>query len=184
MTEPYYIVPDIEAYRKMDPASEEARLLSRKIAANIGDYASLRLILGIDPPEFAKFYPDMDISTPSTLDTIDSFLEKYAPAPLSPIDPLQAVTPLQDLQDYKAHNALDSSESPESPDFSLSSLIKQRQYEEALKLIERQNLNNPKKSIYFAHQMRFLKKLIAIENYKTLKNKNNQGAASSAREKQ
>ena len=130
---PYYIVPDVELYKKLDPQSEEAQSLARKIAVNIGDLPTLRLILGIDPPEFARFYPDMEPATPDTFDAIDTFLDKFG-AP---------------------------SESP-----SLSNLISEHKYQQALQLIESQNLNNPQKSIYFAHQMRFLKKLIAIEKYK------------------
>lgn len=145
---PYYIVPEVEAYRKLNPTSEEARNLSRLIAANVGDLASLRLILGIDPPEFASFYPDMEISTPSTLDTIDSFLDKFG----SDI-PSEGYVPEEIPADES-----------EPKDF--STLMKEKDYEGALKFIESQNLNNTDKSVYFAHQMRFLKKLIAIENYR------------------
>ncbi|MDE5903170.1 MAG: hypothetical protein K2H21_08145 [Muribaculaceae bacterium] len=42
----------------------------------------------------------------------------------------------------------------------LPSLIKNRKYAEALAIIEELNLKNPEKSIYFADQIRFLKKLI------------------------
>ncbi len=38
--------------------------------------------------------------------------------------------------------------------------IKQGQYADALEIIKRLNLNNPKKSIYFADQIRFLEKLV------------------------
>lgn len=38
--------------------------------------------------------------------------------------------------------------------------IKQGRYEKALEIIQRLNLNNPKKNAYFADQMRFLEKLI------------------------
>ena len=194
----------------MDPGSEEARLLSRKIAANIGDYASLRLILGIDPPEFAKFYPDMDTVTPSTIDTIDTFLEKYDSK--IPAKEQSGGVPYNieiDLWDTSTEPALTSErikqetnkgkpqnsrfenkeiEKPgkepeliaeteaEKEEQRLSELIREHKYEEALKLIELQNLNNPRKSIYFAHQMRFLKKLMALESYKTKKiNKNQEG---------
>lgn len=43
--------------------------------------------------------------------------------------------------------------------------IKQRRYSKALEIIRRLNLKNPKKSAYFADQMRFLEKLI-INNKK------------------
>ena len=163
MTYPYYIVPQVEEYRKLDPNSEEAKRLSRIIAANIGDYASLRLVLGIDPPEFAKFYPDMDISTPTTLDTIDSFLDKYG-TNLS-ADPLAFPT--------SGGYVLEETETPENPakdemdeKENLGSLIREKKYSEALQFIEAQNLINPEKSIYFAHQIRFIKKLMAIEKFR------------------
>ena len=41
--------------------------------------------------------------------------------------------------------------------------IKQHRYERAYEIISELNLNNPEKSVYFADQLRFLKKLIAIE---------------------
>ncbi len=46
--------------------------------------------------------------------------------------------------------------------------IKQGRYEKALEIIQRLNLNYPKKNAYFADQMRFLEKLI-INNKKTNK---------------
>ena len=157
MKYPYYIVPAVEEYRKLDPNSEEAKKLSRLIAANVGDYASLRLILGIDPPEFAKFYPDMETVTPSTMDTIDSFLDKFGKD--LPVDTLNA-----SLSEY----VLEEEEPAPTEEKSLSFLIKRKKYEEALQFIGRQNLNNPQKSIYFAHQIRFIKKLMAIEKYRKL----------------
>lgn len=44
--------------------------------------------------------------------------------------------------------------------------IKQGHYDRALDIISRINLNNPKKSIYFADQIRFLKKLSINNKYK------------------
>lgn len=44
--------------------------------------------------------------------------------------------------------------------------IKQGRYEKALEIIKRLNLNYPKKSIYFADQIRFLDKLIINSNKK------------------
>ncbi len=40
-------------------------------------------------------------------------------------------------------------------------LIREKKYEEALNILKALNLNNPKKSIYFADQIRFLEKIIA-----------------------
>ncbi len=39
-------------------------------------------------------------------------------------------------------------------------LIKEKKFKEALAILEDLNLNNPKKSVYFADQIRFLKKII------------------------
>ena len=154
MKYPYYIVPAVEEYKNLDPNSEEARKLGRLIAANIGDLPSLRLILGIDPPEFARFYPDMETSTPSTLDTIDSFLDKFG----SNLQPLGYMARDESGKPGKEIN--------EDPATQLAKFISDHRYDDALQLIECQNLNNPQKSIYFAHQMRFIKKLMAIENYR------------------
>ena len=177
---PYYIVPAVEAYKKLPPESEEARKLVRLISANVGDYAALRLVLGIDPPEFARFYPDMESSTPSTMDTIDAFLEKFG-TPLPPGSYVPEPAPYN-LEREEEREEIIEEEKPSEPQEkviveeredpgdmsseSLAELLGKRRYREALKFIERQNLNNPQKSIYFAHQMRFIKKLIRIEKYR------------------
>lgn len=156
MKYPFYIVPAVEEYRSLDPNSEEAKKLGRKIAANVGDYASLRLILGIDPPEFAKFYPDMETNTPSTEDTIDSFLDKFGAG-------------LTDSLTYGSSESgyvLADTQAEDEVMPTFSDMIKGKRYSEALEFIESQNLNNPEKSIYFAHQIRFLKKLRAIERHR------------------
>ena len=59
-----------------------------------------------------------------------------------------------------------------SPDNSLLSeslakiFIRRQQYQRAFEIITQLSLNYPEKSIYFADQLRFLKKLIAISNHK------------------
>ena len=42
-------------------------------------------------------------------------------------------------------------------------MIDKRNYSKALEIITEINLKNPKKSIYFADQMRFLRKLMELE---------------------
>ncbi len=43
-------------------------------------------------------------------------------------------------------------------------MIKNGNYQKALEIITEISLNNPKKSVYFADQIRFLKKLIALQS--------------------
>ena len=50
--------------------------------------------------------------------------------------------------------------------------IKQGRYSKALEIIQRLNLNYPKKNAYFADQIRFLKKLILIEKVNKEQNSN------------
>ena len=154
MEYPYYIIPDIEEYRKLDPESEEAKILSRRIAANIGDHEVLRRVLGKDTPEVADYYPDLQHNTPSTLDTIDSFLDKFG-GNISSDGYLPGNDDIKEVVEEKE----------ELPD-TFQDMVKKGLFEEAIQLIERQNLNNPQKSIYFAHQISFLKKLMAINKYR------------------
>lgn len=192
MTYPYYIIPAIE---ELPESSGEKRLtLIRRIAAAIGDPTALRAIIGIDPREFLDFYPDIRQSDLTTDETIDNFLEKFAPAsmnasagpdelvyaPAVPYDlsqlenlpeissaPLipETETPVRKSAPKAEHKdkALTDTESPSEPLLSESLakiMIKNGNYQKAIEIITEISLNNPKKSVYFADQIRFLKKLI------------------------
>jgi len=200
MTEkyPYFIYPDVIALKDcQDP--EEIMRLRRRIAANVGDIPSLRLMLGMDPEEFARFYPDMSPTTLSTTDTIDSFLARFGQpdAPVSKAtaeigtdyasasaDTHEIPVAAEDytfeqsdadgqLPDDSTTSAIDSFLTAMSPKKSASSpqerteteldarnCIKNHDYQKALEIIMRLRLNNREKSIYFADQIRFLRKLI------------------------
>ncbi|MDE6531907.1 MAG: hypothetical protein K2M27_00040 [Muribaculaceae bacterium] len=168
---------------------EELSRLRRFVAANVGDITALRRILDIDPEEFASFYPDMLSPSLSTNDTIDSFLSHFgnadAPTPRAAAEiPVESMTysleettadmaPSPAVDDTAA--AIDSflaASAPASPapasktDFSEANariLIKNHDYQAALEIIQHLSLNNPEKSIYFADQIRFLRKLILIQ---------------------
>ena len=43
--------------------------------------------------------------------------------------------------------------------------IRQQRYEKALEIMRKVSMNNPKKSAYFADQIRFLQKLIINKNH-------------------
>lgn len=242
---PYFINPDIDALPSA--SAEERTRLVRRIAACVGDEATLRTLIGIDPAEFASFYPDMQSPQLSTEATIDSFINRFAseqaaeapeieelvvaPAvdyatmleseaddsedsdftdsgsdpdsdstaslidsflkavpPKSPKSQAKTKSPArpqaqaaptlsaeaegQANPDSMVSGAEGSQPEPKSaapeaakPDSSLSEalfrlMVKNGNYTKALEIINELSLNNPKKSIYFAYQMRFLKKLI------------------------
>jgi len=46
-------------------------------------------------------------------------------------------------------------------EFNAKKLISERKYSQAIEILRELNLNNPKKSVYFADQIRFLEKIIA-----------------------
>jgi hypothetical protein len=50
----------------------------------------------------------------------------------------------------------------ESITLQIKKLMSIQRYQEAIDILEAYNLNNPKKSVYFADQIRFLKKVLAI----------------------
>ncbi len=187
---PYYVIPDIESLPSITDA-EERKTVVRRIAALIGDSTALREILGLEPEEFACFYPDMLPPDLSTADTIDSFLNKYGDpkvaasreaqemeelVPLPPADydlsqieadPLiieeKTETHVNDQTTDLLDSFLDEKTKPEPPVLSESlarAMIKNGNYRKALEIITDLSLKNPKKSIYFADQIRFLKKLI------------------------
>lgn len=205
---PYFINPAIDALASAQ--GEERTALIRRIAACVGDEAALRNIIGIDPAEFSRFYPDMTPPELSTDDTISSFISRFSsehaagtpeveeivsapaidyaallesdgqPACVDQNDDptadvissfLQAVPPKrpsrrqQPVPDPAPAGPAPGHSVTEPEDSALSEtlfklMVKKRNYDKALEIITELSLNNPKKSIYFAYQMRFLKKLI------------------------
>ncbi len=229
---PYFINTQLDALAEATP--EERPVLLRRIAAAVGDEATLRTLLGIDPEEFASFYPDMMPQTPSTADTIDTFIDRFAPAtppmeevPVAPaveyaayaLDPadddnempadstsdaisafLQSVPPktpkkaamkavkheenteekvagqvkeeeaeevqelpevIEEIQEEdEPHPDKTERETPMLSEELARIMVKNGNYRKALEIITDLSLKNPKKSIYFADQMRFLNKLI------------------------
>lgn len=211
MNAPYYIIPAVEALP--DASGEERKRLVRLIAANIGDEATLRTVIGIDPSEFTDFYPDMRPPELTTEATIDSFISRFAPegaeqtpeiekivaAPSIDYATVMAGDDVDDVSDsaekegYReadatdnainaflnavppktpsarrmprkknenVHNAEKQNQAPELSEALFKLMVKNKNYSKALEIIKDLSLNNPKKSIYFAYQIRFLEKLI------------------------
>ncbi len=181
------IIPALEALKTTDDPAESLRL-RRYLAVNIGDRESLRILLGVDPEEFARFYPDMAARELSTEDTIDSFLQKFSPendsdsqdsvpaaaaasdyasdvlAELPEIGPADGIPVIDNIP-----SATDGEMKPEPtlhtddyqlPEARAASLVKERRYSEALDIITFLRTQYPAKAYYMDDQIRFLRKLI------------------------
>ena len=200
---PYYVIPDIEALTS-ERNPENLRIHRRRIAACIGDPDALRAILGDASEDFHDFYGTSDLPNLSTVDTIDSFLEKFGsnagkvpvdipvvpvmPPPLdyaamlekempevalgdvpedSTLDAIDAFLTLNPVQRVKPKKDPKEVEKPSLTESFAKILIKNGNYSRALEIITEISLNNPEKSIYFADQIRFLKKVISLESLKS-----------------
>ena len=131
----------------------------------------------------------MSPATLSTTDTIDTFLARFG-KPDAPVSraaaeigsayaspeetlveetyTLEETMPEETPPDDPTSSAIDSFLSTVTPsgeetppsEQDARECIKNRDYQKALEIIMRLHLNNPEKSIYFADQIRFLRKLI------------------------
>ena len=85
---------------------------------------------------------------------IDNFLEKSEEQPL-------IVSVVEDVEDEKKPATVEEVEDESYFTETLAKIyVKQQRYSKALEIIRRLNLKYPKKSAYFADQIRFLEKLI------------------------
>lgn len=124
-----------------------------------GDYAAF--LLQLDDAEPTE---EVDNAGPTdrSSELIDDFIEKKT-------DRIQ----LQETPQYKPEIQEDGKEGGTDDGaedgyltMTLAKIyIKQQRYEKALEIIRKVNLNNPKKSSYFADQIRFLQKLIVNKNH-------------------
>lgn len=216
---PYFINPAIDALQ--NASGDERAALIQKIAACVGDEATLRAIIGIDPEEFKSFYPDMLPKEMSTNDTISSFISHFSSekqANASEVEQIIAApaidyaamlddepesddaneetdatsdaisaflkavpaktakkstktqTPEQSTKpdsDNKISEHAVNHDDPALAEALFKLMVKNKNYSKALEIITDLSLNNPKKSIYFAYQMRFLKKLIKNQENNT-----------------
>ncbi|MDE6330494.1 MAG: hypothetical protein K2L83_07275 [Muribaculaceae bacterium] len=189
---PYFAYAALKAIPNA-PDEETRSRLRRIVAVNVGDPADLAEILGLNSESLADLYPGNTPRNVSTVDTIDTFLTHFGsptPAPTPAIDYLSTLDDRQASEsapapDDSTSSAIDSflkavppptpkstrrkpvatEESPALTESFARILIKNGNYTKALEIIEELNLKNPEKSIYFADQMRFLRKLI-INNSK------------------
>ncbi len=123
---------------KMDKLEEEESMAAG--ASPAIDYASIL------EQEAAQdgFYSD--VTDDATIGVIDAFLSRQ-PAP--------RIKPKKEPKEE---------EKPSLTESFAKIMIKNGNYKRALEIITQINLNNPEKSIYFADQIRFLKKVISLES--------------------
>ena len=182
---PYFLYPVISELRYCRDPRRRSRLYEI-IAANVGDPDALRALIGNPETDLRNFYPRGN-QDHSTEDTIDSFIARFGdgPAPAILADDLlscplpEPVPEPDDVTDEEPEEVTD--EEPESepegngPDGEqemrdtlekVKILVKNRDYKGALAIMEAIYLNNPKKSVYFADQIRFVRKMMLNESLK------------------
>lgn len=170
----------LDTYGHSDPAQDA--LLERLIFNPVpDDYMSLLEKEGTPAPA------DEPLEHPDAQDVmIDSFLHRAethheTPAPAAPV-PVQApepsvappradaVTPAEEPVEmpppYRPRRRQPAEPDNTSLSESLAKIyIKQRRYDKAYEIIHSLSLKNPKKSVYFADQLRFLRKLIINQQH-------------------
>ena len=183
----YFIHPIIvELAREADP--QKRKRLKKLLAVNISSQEALKRVLGIDAVDMSEFYPDMQAKHPTTEATIDGFLDRFGNKGPETVDTLleqngvsdyfatrgtEGYVPDIDTEPDEAETQPMESESDEvhgdlTTGFA-KILIKNGNYTKALEIIREINLKNPEKSIYFADQIRFIKKLMLNEAKKKSK---------------
>ncbi len=155
----------LDRYGSNDPA--ETSLLERLIFNPTPEYS--QQLEADDTPREAPVAGSQD-------DLIDRFIASHpdksdireqtdrTPATQPPATPQPSPEP-------KPNMVTDSATESAEPSVALSEslariYVKQRRYDRALELISQLSLNNPKKSVYFADQLRFLSKLLKNQEYK------------------
>lgn len=150
----------IDTYGNPDPREEE--ILTRLIFNPTPDYAQILA------EEEERSVPDQDAAQGDSQDAkINAFIiksreqQKHFPSVVDEPQPEPQI--VSDGSTVTFPEANDDSLLSES----LAKIyIKQRRYSKAYEIIRNLSLNFPEKSIYFADQLRFLQKLIKIENNK------------------
>ncbi|MCM1413527.1 MAG: hypothetical protein NC111_00925 [Bacteroides sp.] len=137
----------LDQYGSSDP--KETELLERLIFNPVPDYSQVLA-------EQAREEAEGPVSEQDAL--LDAFLAKQGNAARQ-AEEKQAT---EDRQQHRTTMAEAEADAPLSE--SLAKIyVKQQRYDKAYEIIYQLSLNNPKKSIYFADQLRFLKKLIYIQ---------------------
>ncbi len=157
----------LDTYCTIDPAEEA--LLTRMIFNPVPDYASV-----LAEEEKQSLPDDSETADGSQDALLNAFILKSKrdeglSATTDVDEPVAAVGDAQEAEQSKSDSI-----PPEDALLSESLakiFIKQHRYERAYEIISRLNLNYPEKSVYFADQLRFLRKLIINSQYTKQKTK-------------
>ncbi|MBD5270878.1 MAG: hypothetical protein HDS40_01280 [Bacteroides sp.] len=171
----------LETYGHSDPREEA--LLERLIFNPTPDYASVLERRDREEGTSLSVTPQTSEhhGSPTQDDLINSFILKHLddessllprdpePLPESPVSP--PVTLRHPESTDREHNIPTQAPAPGTFDSSLSEslakiYIRQKRYDKAFEIIHTLSLNNPKKSSYFADQLRFLRKLMLNRSMK------------------
>lgn len=205
---PYSAAADISLLLSETPLPPEARQrIASRTSTCLGARDSQMRILGDSSVDIDRFYPDQLPVSPTTEETIDTFLSTYgskadsreteileramfapgatfeaefaASAPSGASMPDDATSrgidsflgareesPAPSTRNVKRRSASKSSSDTTLTESLAKVMIKNGNYTKALEIISDLSLSNPQKMIYFADQIRFLKKLIINQKYK------------------
>ena len=108
---PYFAAPAILALNRGDLSPEQRARLIERLALICPDRVAMYDAVGEDAERFAQFYPPrQDAATPSTLDTIDSFLDRYGSCDQKEISALEKMifNPVPDYASVLAAEEEDS----------------------------------------------------------------------------
>ena len=170
MKYPYFIYPALIELNQ-NPNPERVAEIKKYIAANVGDMEILARLIGNLDEDIKNFYPDQMAVQLTTDDTIDSFIAKFGKSTSGEETVDSLLSEVHVAADYLSIGNQDEpeirTELPEDPMEKVKNLVKNRDYGAAIEIMESIYLNNPKKSIYFADQIRFVRKLILNDKKKS-----------------
>ncbi|MCM1033428.1 MAG: hypothetical protein NC405_06675 [Odoribacter sp.] len=153
----------LETYGHRTP--EEDALLERMIFNPVPDYAET----------LARTSPSSSAGAPKE-GSQDAMIDAFLAANPAPAIPAAEPEPPQAPARQPKVSRQPAAASPQPPSDGLLSeslakiFIKQGRYDRAYEIISNLNLNYPEKSVYFADQLRFLRKLMINQRYAPVKN--------------